>query len=86
MAISKKRIFMAASVAGLIAMSGVAIASTAQAAGEAVPCYGINACKGMGDCGGKSYSCAGKNACKGQGFLKISADACSKIEGGKLTA
>ena len=60
-------------------------AATAQAA-ESVSCYGINACKGTGDCGGKGYSCAGKNACKGQGFIKLPSDVCTRIQGGKLTA
>ncbi len=83
---AKKSKLIAASIAGLIAVSGVAIASNAYAAGESAPCYGINACKGMGDCGGKGNSCAGKNACKGTGFVKVAKDACSKIQGGKLTA
>ena len=84
---AKKSKLIAASIAGLIAVSGVAVSSTAhQAAGAAAPCYGINACKGTGDCGGKGYSCHGKNACKGQGFLNVPADACTRIEGGKLTA
>ncbi len=82
----KKSKLIAASIAGLIAVSGMAVSSVAQAAGELAPCYGINACKGTGDCGGKAYSCAGKNACKGQGFVKVPADACSRIQGGKLTA
>jgi uncharacterized membrane protein len=85
----KKKRLLAASIAGLIAVSGAAVlagASNARAAGELVPCYGINACKGTGECGGKASSCAGNNACKGQGFLKVPKDACSKIQGGKLTA
>jgi uncharacterized membrane protein len=79
-----KKTLLAASIAGLMTMSASAV-TTVQAA-EAVPCYGINACKGTGDCGGKGYSCAGKNACKGQGFIQLQADVCSRIEGGKLTA
>ena len=83
---AKKSKLIAASIAGLMAVSGMAISGAAQAAGESAPCYGINACKGTGDCGGKGYSCHGKNACKGQGFLNVPADACTRIEGGKLTA
>jgi uncharacterized membrane protein len=55
----------------------------AHAAGDR--CYGVNACKGTGDCGGKGYSCAGQNACKGQGWLAIDEETCLKIEGGRLT-
>lgn len=84
MAISKKKMFVAASVAGLI-VAATGMVSVAQA-GEAVPCYGINACKGAGDCGGKGHDCGGKNACKGAGFVKVDAAACTKIAGGSLTA
>jgi uncharacterized membrane protein len=84
---SKKSKLIAASIAGLIAVSASAVlATTAQAAGELVPCYGINGCKGTGDCGGKGHGCAGKNECKGAGYVNVPADACSKIQGGKLTA
>ena len=85
MAISKKKMLLAASIAGLMTVAAQAMATTAVAA-DSVPCYGINACKGTGDCGGKGSSCAGKNACKGQGFIKLSADTCSRINGGMLTA
>ena len=75
---------VAASIAGLMTVSATVAATNAQAE-DSVPCYGINACKGTGDCGGVGYSCAGKNACKGQGFIKLQADMCSRIQGGKLT-
>ena len=85
---SKK--FVMASVAGLLAAGSVissSVANAEQIPGEgSVPCYGVNACKGTGDCGGKGYSCAGKNACKGQGFVNVPKDVCTRIEGGKLTA
>ena len=48
-------------------------------------CYGINKCKGTGDCGGKGHSCAGKNGCEGTGYLSLSEDTCLKIKGGRLT-
>ena len=82
---NKKHALVAASVAGLMAAAGVMGVTTAQAADDKVPCYGINKCKGTGDCGGKAgNSCAGKNACKGAGFLKLSKDDCLRIEGGSL--
>ncbi len=82
---TNKKALIAASIAGLMSMA--VSAPAVQAADVAsVPCYGINACKGTGDCGGKGYSCHGKNACKGQGFIQLPAETCSRIEGGKLTA
>lgn len=84
MATSKRKALIAASIAGLMTVSTAMIATNAQA--EDAPCYGINACKGTGDCGGKGYSCHGKNACKGQGWLKMPTDLCTRISGGSLTA
>ncbi len=82
---NKKKALLAASIAGLMTMAISTAATNAQAA-DNVPCYGVNACKGTGDCGGQGYSCAGKNACKGQGFVQVPADVCTRIQGGKLTA
>ena len=78
-----------AAVAGLLA-TGMAGFSVAQAHGEGeaegdVHCYGINKCKGAGDCGGKGHSCHGMNECKGQAFISLSEDDCLRIEGGRLT-
>jgi len=86
---NRSRALLAASVAGLVAAVGiVGLGQQAQAADEAngdVACYGINKCKGAGDCGGKGHACAGKNECKGQGSISLSKDTCLKIEGGRLT-
>lgn len=83
---SNKRKFLVASIAGLMAVAGTAVMPmTAHA--EGVHCYGVNSCKGTGDCGGKGHSCAGKNSCKGQGYKSVaSAEACLAMEGGSLTA
>lgn len=80
---TKKKMLIAASVAGLMAasMTGASVAHA-----EDVACYGVNKCKGTGDCGSKGASCHGTNACKGQGFLMLPSDTCLKIEGGRLTA
>lgn len=84
--IHHKRILLAASVAGLLAVAGTLVSSNVVYA-EGVPCYGINACKGTGDCGGKGHSCAGMNACKGQGYLDLpTKELCLKIQGGSLTS
>ena len=75
---NKKKMLLAASVAGLLAVSGVAL-SAGNVFAEDVNCAGVNACKGLGDCGGKGSSCAGKNACKGTGWVKMSSEACQKV-------
>lgn len=82
--VNKKKALVAASVAGLLALSGMVLStSPAQAAGD--KCYGVNKCHGTGACGGKGHACAGKNACGGQGWLEIDAETCLKINGGSLT-
>ncbi len=82
-----KRALLAASLAGLVVASGAAAFGTdAQAAdGEKVPCYGINKCKGTGDCGGKGHGCAGKNECAGAGYISLDKETCLKIKDGRLT-
>ncbi len=75
---TKKRILLAASVAGILAVTGIAMSAGTLYAEDGVACSGINACKGQGTCGGKGHSCAGKNACKGEGVVKVaSADECT---------
>lgn len=82
---TKKSAFIAASIAGLMAVAGTAMMPmTAHA--EDVHCYGVNGCKGTGDCGGKGHSCAGQNSCKGLGFKSVaSAEACLAMKGGSLS-
>lgn len=81
---TRKKMLLAASVAGLVAAAMTSASVPAHA--EDVQCYGINKCKGTGDCGGKGASCHGTNACKGQGWLSLPEEICLKIEGGRLTA
>lgn len=68
---------LAAAAAGCSGMPKTAGASAA-AKGE---CWGVNACKGQGECGGAGHSCAGKNACKGQGWLALSKTDCDTKAG-----
>ena len=77
-----------ASVAGMVAAAGAVWSGQTAAADEggSVHCYGVNKCKGTGDCGGKGHSCAGKNGCEGQGYIDISEKNCLRIKGGSLTA
>jgi hypothetical protein len=41
-----------------------------------VKCYGVNACKGQGQCKTAMNSCKGHNSCKGQGFVMMDEKAC----------
>jgi uncharacterized membrane protein len=86
-----KRALVAASVAGLLASAGAGAAAAEEqghgsTAGGKVPCYGINKCKGTGECGGKGSSCHGSNECGGKGWIALEKDTCLKIQGGRLTA
>ena len=87
----KTRSLVMASVAGLLAALGATLGNQAQAGphdsseGGSGACYGVNKCKGTGDCGGKGRSCAGSNACKGQAFIEMDKDDCVRLEGGRLT-
>ena len=83
-----QRTLLIASVAGLMAAIGASGLSQAQMMAEdskTAHCYGINKCKGTGDCGGKGHACAGKNACNGQGYIDLDEEDCLRIEGGRLT-
>ncbi len=75
---------LTASIAGLLTVGGV-IATSAAAYAD-VNCAGVNACKGMGDCGGKASSCAGNNGCKGKGWLKFPSEELCKKVGGTIAA
>lgn len=87
---NKKYAMLAASIAGLMAVSAApALAHEGHAdmmGGDGVACYGVNACKGQGVCGGKGHGCAGENSCKGKGWIKVAdQQACLGMEGGSLT-
>ena len=79
-----------ASLASALSLAAIASAGEKKAetksSSDAVHCYGVNKCKGVGDCGGPGHSCKGKNACKAQGYLELDKDTCLKINGGRLTA
>ena len=83
--LSRKKTLIAASVAGLMAVTGAMLLPSASAhAGDGEKCYGINACKGTGACGGKGHGCAGANSCEGKGWLSLPEGTCTKIKGGSL--
>ena len=73
-----------AAAAIALAVSGVAMTSSAQAGMKkgAVHCFGINSCKGKGACKSAKNACKGHNGCKGMGWLpEKSATACHKAGG-----
>jgi uncharacterized membrane protein len=76
---------IASAVAGLFAAGLVGPPTSPAQGADQIHCYGINACKGKGDCGGKGHSCAGENTCKAKGYLKLDKETCLKIQGARLT-
>ena len=82
---NKSSVVLASAAAGLL-MVGSILATAHNAHAEDVECWGVNKCKGTGECGGKGHSCSGKNDCAGQGWLKLDKEKCLKIKGGRLTA
>ncbi len=87
---STKRALVAASMAGLVVAAGMMFggrqvrAAETEDNGEKASCYGINKCKGMGDCGSKTNSCSGKNECAGKGWVELNKETCLKIQNGRL--
>lgn len=61
-----------------------ATSTLVKAAGQAVKCYGVNACKGKSACKTANNACKGKNACKGRGY-KMRTEASCKKENGSTT-
>lgn len=78
-----------ASAAAMLALSAMAHAAPAPegssgaavAGGDTVHCYGVNSCKGSGDCKTTQHDCKGMNTCKGHGFKALAANMCLKRGG-----
>jgi len=82
----KTGMVLASAAAGLLTVAAMSTPGKALADGsDTVHCYGVNKCKGVGDCGGKGHGCAGKNECAGKGWIKLDKETCLKIKGGRLT-
>lgn len=58
--------------------STTAFAPASDSTGE---CWGVNSCKGKGECGGPGLSCAGTNSCKGKGWVSLTKKECEKKKG-----
>ncbi|HSB64671.1 MAG TPA: hypothetical protein VLJ18_10920 [Thermoanaerobaculia bacterium] len=82
-----KKSLLIATLASVLA-APTAVRAEDQKADEGVPCWGINKCKGVGDCGAggcRTTGCHGSNACRRKGFLRLEKETCLKVEGGRLT-
>jgi uncharacterized membrane protein len=85
------RTLLVAALAGALALPAALRAQDSNQTpddGDKKPCWGVNKCKGTGDCGAegcRQSGCHGSNACKGKGFLRINPETCLKIQGGSLT-
>ncbi len=72
-------------IAGAAALLVVgATAPLAPAYAYQVKCFGLNSCKGHGQCKSLANSCKGQNSCKGKGFLMMDKATCLS-KGGTLT-
>ena len=86
---SLDRVVLSAAIAGILGSSLVSLARADQDAKSTeqkmtvVPCYGVNACKGKGECGSKTdgNGCGGSNACKGQGWISMPKKSCAAAGG-----
>jgi uncharacterized membrane protein len=72
-----------AGAAALLVISAAAPLAPA-AADYKVKCFGLNSCKGHGQCKSLGNSCRGQNSCKGQGFIMMGKSTCL-AKGGTLT-
>jgi uncharacterized membrane protein len=95
--IEKKETIMSKSISGarMAAMAAAFAASSfaigadmpagatgkAVAANDTVHCYGVNSCKGQGDCKTATNSCKGQAGCKGMGFKAMKASECLSASG-----
>ena len=88
-----KKLMMTSAMAGLLLAGGTMVSQAADSSSEEVKCYGVNACKGHGDCSGKINACSGDNgceatlkcqsmnSCKGKGIKKMSKKECMDKKG-----
>jgi len=63
------------------ARSGATLIGVARAETVKGRCFGVNGCKGQGNCKSAKNDCKGKNGCKGQGWLDMLQADCSNAGG-----
>ena len=71
---------MAMTAAALI-VTGAVLIGSASATEIKGRCFGVNSCKGQGECKSAVNDCKGKNACKGQGWLGMLQQDCTNSKG-----
>lgn len=71
-----------ASLAAAIILAGPTTSmATESMGGSIVKCYGVNACRGRGQCKSEHNKCKGVNSCKGIGWVPVTAKACERLGG-----
>ena len=80
--VNKKKLLVAASIAGLMASSSVAMAGAAFPGHDSMKKMqcDMNGCKGNASCKGSHHACKSGNGCSSKG-----ADTSAKVENGQLT-
>ncbi|WP_341710854.1 hypothetical protein [Erythrobacter sp.] len=79
---AKPAVVAAAALFALSSMTAFAADAPAGSNGRAIDandtvhCYGVNSCKGTGDCATAEHECKGQNECKGHGFKALKAGDC----------
>jgi uncharacterized membrane protein len=81
MKLSKKSGAKIAMTAAALVVSGTLATSAMAAGGTEGKCFGVNECKGHGDCKTAQNDCKNMNACKGQGFLSMTDTECAEKGG-----
>ena len=70
-----------AMTAAVLVVTGATLIAAANADTVMGRCFGVNGCKGQGNCKSSKNDCKGKNACKGQGWLSMLQSECSDKQG-----
>ncbi len=88
MAFDKKKVLVAAAIAGIMASSTVAMAGSAFPGGDSMnkSHCSKNGCKSMNGCKGKEASCKGQHSCKGGNSCKSAAAATEVVDGALKTS
>jgi hypothetical protein len=81
MKLTKKSGAKMAMTAAALIISGATLIAAANAETFKGRCFGVNGCKGQGNCKSAHNDCKGQNACKGQGWLSMLQDECTKAGG-----
>lgn len=86
--LDKKKMLVAASIAGLMASSTLAMAGSSFPGQDSMnkSHCSMNGCKGTASCKGSASCKSGKNGCKAQCNFNGSSKAAAKVEDGKLTS